>query len=246
MSFGIVTLFALGAAVYFYKKSSDIAAEYNDSVADSEEYINELLDEIEDLEDKIDPNTNEHSAPLVMTCTVNMGGLTLNQLEIWLNIRNTSESNVEIGDIRSRLFIGNIRSERVIPSNNSRYIIPAGKTVRVRLYARGDVAYPNNYNEVRRLLAPLCGSTGIKIPNNTTILAAELPVKMDLQYLWYWKGGEEECFVYDVIGDFVYHNSVWTVGSYEGYNAGKENQQKANPSYWTKYDVQPIDDGNDE
>ena len=30
----------------------------------------------------------------------------------------------------------------------------------------------------------------------------------------------------------------WTVGGYEGYNAGRKDQQEKNPSEWTKYDEQ--------
>lgn len=234
----IISLAAGAVALYFYKKSVD------DTLAEkqleNQQYIDMLLEQLAETQAKY--GVEDADNPVTMSCTVKMGGITLNQLEVWLNIRNNTDSTVEIGDIRGRLFIGGIRSERVIPSNISHYKINANSTIRVRLYARGDVAYPNNYNEVRRALAPLCGSYGVKIPNGTVIGIEKLPVSLDLQYLWYWSGGEEECIDRDIPGEFVYKFASWTVGSTEGYNAGRENQQGKNPSYWTKYDKQPIDE----
>lgn len=233
----IISLAAGAIALYFYKKSVDNTLA--EKQLESQQYIDMLLDQIEEMKDKY--NTSDDNAPVTMSCTVKMGGITLNQLEIWLNIRNNSSSMVEIGDFRGRLFVGGIRSERVIPGNISRYKIPANSTIRVRLYARGDVAYPNDYNEVRRMLTPLFGGSGISIPNGTVIPLSKSPVYLDVQYLWYWSGGEEECFSY-IPGEFVYKYASWTVGSNAGYNAGRENQQDKNPSYWQKYDTQPIDE----
>lgn len=235
-------LIIAAGAVGFYLYKKDVDERIRKQEEDQQKILADMLDKVQEAEDKVNPNGSANQAPITMSATVKMGGITLNQLEVWLNIRNNSNAPVEIGDFRSRIFVGGVRSERVMPSNISHFIIPANKIVRVRLYARGDVAYPNNYNEVRRLLAPLCGSSGISIPNYTTIPLEKSPVELDIQYLWYWKGGEEECVNYDVKGDFMYRFATWTVGSYEGYNAGNKNQQQRNPSYWEKYDEQPIDE----
>lgn len=193
-----------------------------------------FLNEISKLQDVINPNGGDSGAPLTFTCTARFGGLTLNQLEIWLNIKNNSNLPIEIGDIRSTIMVGGYLSDRVLPANISRFVVPANSTSRIRLYARGDVAFPNNYKLVKRALCTLAGLTRIK--DNTNIPASKMPVMMDIDYLWFVKGNSEEQHVYDVPGDFEYKFAGWTVGSYQGYNAGRENQQKANPSYWEKYD----------
>lgn len=229
---------AAGLAIYFYKKSADEQAGRDQDKIDHQAYINTLLDDISDLQDIVNPNKNADGAPITVTALAVMGGLTLNQLEIWLNIRNDSTYDIEIGDMRANLFVGGIRSERVKPSNVSHYIIPAGKTVRVRFYARGNEAFPGNYLEVRRVLAEMCRSTGTKIPSNTVIPVTERPVELDLDYLWFVKGEKKECHLFDIPGAFEYKYAGWTVGGFEGYNAGRKNQQKLNPSYWEKYDGQ--------
>lgn len=230
----VTSLVAGGAAMFAYKKKLDAEMEAREQQLNKERQ--EYLDEISKLEDKIDPNINAYQAPLTFTCTARFGGLTLNQLEVWLNIKNNSDQKVEIGDIRSTIAVGGYISSRVAPANIARFIIPAKSSVRVRLYARGDVAFPKDYNKVRRALAPLCGSSGTKIPNGTNIPASKEPVLMDIDYMWYGVGFEDECHVYDVPGDFDYKFATWTVGSWTGYNAYNENQQKKNPSHWTQYD----------
>lgn len=234
-----IGLIASGVAVYFYKQQLD--ADYAEKQKQFEEERQYFLDELAKSESKVNPNGNADHAPLAITGTVRFGGLTLNQLEVWLNVKNYSDHAVEIGDIRSRLWVGNIRSERVMPSNTGAWYIPANSTVRIRLYARGDIAYPNgDHKNVKRNLCYLAGIS--KIKDNTTISLSKKPALLDLQYLWYWSGGQEECVAYDVPCDFEYRFAGWTVGGYEGYNAGVENQQKKNPSYWQKYDEQPIDE----
>ena len=49
-------------------------------------------------------------------------------------------------------------------------------------------------------------------------------------------------FAYDIPGSFRWKSAGWTVGTKTGYNAAKEKQQDKNPSYWEKYDTQPIDE----
>lgn len=224
----IIGLVASGLAVWWYKQ--DLEAEYQsklDELAEDRQYY---LDEMAELEAKVNPNGSAHQAPLAITGTVRFGGLTLNQLEVELSVKNYSDHNVEIGDIQSRLWVGNIRSERVIPSNNGNWIIPAGKTVRIRLYARGDVAYPNEYKSVKENLCRLAGIS--KIKDKTTISLSHEPAFLDIQYLWLSSVADEECFVFDVPCDFEYKFAGWTVGGYAGYNAGNKNQQKKNPSHW--------------
>lgn len=230
----ILTLGFLAAGVFFYrKKKQETEAVQAERDAHIEAERQEFLNEISRLQDVINPNGSD-GAPLTFTCTARFGGLTLNQLEVWLNIKNNSDLPIEIGDIRSTIVVGGYLSERVFPANISRFIVPANSTSRIRLYARGDVAFPNNYKLVKRALCTLAGLT--KIKDDTNIPASKMPVMMDIDYLWFVKGNSEEQHVYDVPGDFDYKFAGWTVGSYQGYNAGRENQQKANPSYWEKYD----------
>lgn len=224
-----------GLAVYFYKKQVD--EEYQAKLQELEDERQYYLDEIAKAESKANPNGSVDHAPLAITGSVRFGGLTLNQLEVWLNIKNYSNNSVEIGDIRSELYVGGIYSGFVKPSNIGRWVIPANSTKRIRLYARGDVAFPNGeYKNVKRALCALAGID--KIKDGTIISVDKVPAELDMDYLWYWSGGQEECSAFDVPCDFEYKFAGWTVGGYEGYNAGREKQQDANPSYWEKYDEQ--------
>lgn len=232
---GIITLVASGLAVYYYKKQVD--EEYQAKLQELEDERQYYLDEIAKAESKANPNGSADQAPLAITGSVRFGGLTLNQLEVWLNIKNYSNNSVEIGDIRSELYVGGIYSGFVKPSNIGRWVIPANSTKRIRLYARGDVAFPNGeYKNVKRALCALAGID--KIKDATIISVDKVPAELDMDYLWYWSGGQEECSAFDVPCDFEYKFAGWTVGGYEGYNAGREKQQDANPSYWEKYDEQ--------
>lgn len=231
----IITLVASGLAVYFYKKQADAAIQDQKKAFEDERQY--YLDQIAETENKYNPNGNANQAPLSISGTVRFGGLTLNQLEVWLNIKNDSGSSVEIGDIRSELYVGGIYSGFVKPSNIGRWVIPANSTKRIRLYARGDVAFPGGeYNNVKRALCALAGID--KIRDNTFIALSKKPAELDIDYLWYWAGGSEECHVFDVPCEFEYKFAGWTVGGYEGYNAGRKNQQEMNPSYWEQYDKQ--------
>lgn len=231
----IITLVASGLAVYFYKK--DLDEKYAAQQEQFEKERQYYLDEIAKAENKANPNGNADQAPLAITGTVRFGGLTLNQLEVWLNIKNYSSNSVEIGDIRSELYVGGIYSGFVKPSNIGRWVIPANGTKRIRLYARGDVAFPDGeYKNVKRALCALAGID--KIKDGTIISVSKVPAELDIDYLWYWPGGHDECHHFDVPCDFEYKFAGWTVGGYEGYNAGRKNQQEKNPSEWTKYDEQ--------
>lgn len=233
---GAILVFGLIASALYSKKQDQEDKEDLDRESRMDKERAAFLDEISRLETELNPNGNVNQAPLTFTCTARFGGLTLNQLEVWLNIKNNSNQNVEIGDIRSTITVGGYVSSRVAPANLQHFIIPAKSSVRVRLYARGDVAFPKNYNNVRRALAPLCGSSGTKIPNGTDIPASKEPVLMDIDYIWYGVAFEDKCHVFDVPGDFEYKFATWTVGSWIGYNAYNESQQKKNPSKWTQYD----------
>lgn len=228
-----ISLLAGGVALYFYKQKID--DEYQRKQQELEDERQYYLDEIAKAESKANPNGTADQAPLAITGTVRFGGLTLNQLEVWLNIKNYGSNSVEIGDIRSELYVGGIYSGFVKPSNIGRWIIPANTTKRIRLYARGDVAFPNGeYKNVKRALCQLAGIDRIK--DGTAISVNKVPAELDIDYLWYWSGGQEECTAFDVPCDFEYKFAGWTVGGYEGYNAGDQKQQERNPSYWTKYD----------
>lgn len=229
----IITLVASGLAIYFYKK--DFEEQYKALQKKNQENNQYFLDEMAKLQNKINPNGSADQAPLAITGTVRFGGLTLNQLEVWLNIKNYSNNSVEIGDIRSELYVGGIYSGFVKPSNIGRWVIPANSTKRIRLYARGDVAFPDGeYKNVKRALCQLAGIDRIK--DGTIISVSKAPAELFIDYLWYWSGGQEECTAFDVPCDFEYKFAGWTVGGYEGYNAGNKKQQERNPSYWTKYD----------
>lgn len=231
----IIALVAGGLAVYYYKK--DFEEQYAALQKENQENNQYFLDEMAKLQNKINPNGNSDQAPLAITGTVRFGGLTLNQLEVWLNIKNYSNISVEIGDIRSELYVGGIYSGFVKPSNIGRWVIPANSTKRIRLYARGDMAFPDGeYKNVKRALCALAGIDRIK--DGTIISVSKVPAELDIDYLWYWPGGYVECHHFDVPCDFEYKFAGWTVGGYEGYNAGRKNQQEKNPSEWTKYDEQ--------
>ena len=230
----IIGLLAGCFALYWHKQ--DLDDQYAKKTAELESDRQYFLDKLADAESKVNPNGNVNQAPLVITGSVRFGGLTLNQLEVWLNVNNYSDHQVDIGDVRSELYVGGYHSNVVKPSNNGRWIIPAKSSVRIRLYARGNVAFPDGkYKYVKRVLAPLCGSSGTTIPTNSVIPVTLVPAQLDVDYLYYWHGGQEPCHAFDVPCDFEYRFAGWTVGSYEGYNAAREDQQEKNPSFWPDY-----------
>lgn len=234
----LITLVSGGLAVYFWQEKQGESAQKEEIIAENEDYIESLLNDISVLEEKINPGGDAEKPPLTFSFHIKAGGLSLHQMEIYMNIRNYSKVPVEIGDFRMRLYIAGYKSETLIPSNNGSVVIPANTTSRVRLYAGDDSPYKSNYYEVRRELNRRYGTPerGTTLRMNTTILAADNPAEIDMQYLWYWNGGQQECNVFDMKGDFSYKYLGWTVGSFVGYNAGKKKDQEKNPSYWTKYD----------
>lgn len=90
--------------------------------------------------------------------------------------------------------------------------------------------------EVRRGLAEILGTGGTRVPSGTEIPASEHAAELDIAVLWNWEGGQEEAEFYNVPCSFSYPYTGWTVGKWVGYNAGSENQQEKNPSYWVQYD----------
>ena len=116
----IITLVASGLAIYYYKKQVD--EEYQAKLQELEDERQYYLDEIAKAESKANPNGSADQAPLAITGSVRFGGLTLNQLEVWLNVKNYSNNSVEIGDIRSELYVGGIYSGFVKPSNIGRWV----------------------------------------------------------------------------------------------------------------------------
>lgn len=227
----IIGILASAAGVYWYKKVLD--AEYEDRVEDLNAERQAYVDEIAKKDAIINPNGSSSQPPVSIVGSVTMGGLTLNMLEICLTIKNYSTVDVDLGDWRSVLTVGGVTSLRVFPSNLIRVNIPAGQTREIRLYARGDVAYPGAdvLKEVKR---GLVGDS--RLSKGTMIPASKRPAQLDIDVLWYWSGGQEEAHIYNVPCSFYYPYAGWTVGQWVGYNAGKENQQDKNPSYWEKYD----------
>lgn len=239
-------LAAAAIALLSIKKNRDLQVEIERERDNHADYVDMLLGEVEILEDKVNPNKNAHAAPVIFSANVHQGGHTLNQTEIILNCTNTSDSVVEIGDFRANIWLANIKSYRCIPANIGNVKIPAKSTVSLRLYA-GSGIISQKYVDVKRALNKLYdGKDSSYMRKGTFIPLAKMPVILNIQYLWFWKGGEEECFAYDVPGSYTWKSAGWTISSKSGYNAAVENQQDKNPSYWEKYDEQPVEDGDDE
>lgn len=241
----IIGLASAALAVYFYKQNEVIRDDIAREREDHARYIEELLSENNDLEDKINPNGNANQAPVVFSVTMRSGGQMLEQNEIILNCTNTSNSVIEIGDFRANIWLAGIKSDLCYPANIGSVKIPKKGTVSFRLYAKYGKLF-RDYVDVKRALNILYdGRNTPTMRKETFIPISKLPVLMNLQYLWYWSGGSEECMVYDIPGNFRWKYAGWTVGKYVGYNAANENDQKKNPSYWQKYDEQPIDSENE-
>lgn len=222
----LIGLAAGAAGLLYYKKQLD--AEYEAASKRFDEERQQYLDEIAAREEIINPNGTATQPPVSIIGSVTMGGYTLNQLQIDLDIKNYGSYDVELGDWRSVLTVGDIESSRVFPSNLIKVVIPAGKTKTIRFYARGDQAFPGIYDHVIRGL-------GIdKLQKGLHIEAKDVPASLDIEVLWYWKGGKEEARFYDVPCSFDWPYAAWVPGRKEGYNAGREKQQKMNPSYWTE------------
>ena len=228
--FGLVSA---GLAVYFYKKKSDVQDAYDQEVKDHEEYVEVLLNENEELEDKLDANINAYQSPIIFTATVRSGGQMLEQNEIILNCTNPTDSYVELEDLQARIWIAGYMADLVVPASISNFKIAPGKTVSFRLYARYGKLF-REYVEVKRAINQLYdGKNTTTMRAETFIPLSDDPVLMNIQYLWVGKGFEDECFVYNVPGSFRWKSAGWTIGNGSGYNAGDEKDQKKNPSHWS-------------
>lgn len=229
----IIGLVAGAVGIYWYKQ--DLEAEYQELQKELQRQMQALVDDIAERDKIINPNGSTNQPPITIVGEVTMGGLTLNMLEIVLVLKNYGSVQVELKDWRCELSVGGIVSTRVIPSNLTGIIIPAGQTREFRLYARGDEAFPGIYGTVKSSLAAILGKD--RITANTYIPASKDPAELDIQVLWDVEGNEREFQMFNVPCSFSWPSSVWTVGAWTGYNAGKEKQQDKNPSYWEKYDT---------
>ena len=227
----IIGLASAALAVYFYTKKEETTEQLTVEREEHEQYVDQLLEENEKLEDMINPNDNAHQSPVVFTVTMRSGGQMLEQNEIVLNCTNTSKSIVEIGDFQARIWIAGYMADMCIPANISRIKLRGGETKTFVLYG-GYGRLFLDYVDVKKALNVLYdGKNTGTMRKETFIPLSKVPVLMNMQYLWYWKGGEEECFVYDIPGTYRWKFAGWTCGK-TGYNAGNENQQKRNPSHW--------------
>ena len=237
----IIGVFSALLAWYWASETDEAQKELENERKNHEEYVDTLIKENKDLQHRLNPNTGVKQSPVVFTVTMISGGQTLNQNEIILNCTNTSEAMVEIGDFRANMWLAGFKSYKVIPANIYGIKIPAETTVSFRLYARDCIAVQNYADAKRALNMMYDGKDQSFMRADTYIPMDELPVLLTMEYLWYWSGGFEECFAYDIPGSFRWKSAGWTVGTKTGYNAAKEKQQDKNPSYWEKYDTQPID-----
>lgn len=232
----IITLIATGLAAYFYKQSVDLAKQNEQEKQDHEDYVDNLLDEIDELEGKVNPNGDATQAPVIFTAEMRQGGVTLNQTEIILNCTNVSSNQVEIGDFQSHLWLAGMKSYKCMPANIGSVKIPANTTVSFRMYADAGIVIQEYVNCKKALNKLASGKDTSVMSAGTYIPLAKQPVLLNIQYLWYWKGGETECFVYDVPGSYRWKYAGWVHGVNAGYNAAKEKDQDKNPSYWTNTD----------
>lgn len=242
----IIGLAALGAAVYFYKQSSGLEDQLSDERKKNEAYVNRLLEENQELENKIDPNSGDSDqAPLVFTATLISGGAMLEQNKVILRITNISDIAVNVGDFRAYMWVAGLKCDLCFPSNLTEVRIPAKKTVEYTLYA-GYGKLARRYSELKTALKGITPKL-FKDKNINISFTPDPPVYLNMQYLWIGKGFEDECTVFDVPCGFSWKYAGWVAGKV-GYNAANKNQQEANPSYWQKFDdaEQPANEEVDE
>lgn len=223
-------------ALYFNNQKNAIEEKYSEELKREREqheaYVNELLDENKNLKDKYDPNSTSHQSPVVFTASVTAGGQTLNQNEIVLNCTNTSSVQVEIGDFLCNIWIAGIKSLKIMPGNIGSVKIPAKGTVSFRLYARDQISIQNWESVKKALNVMYDGKSKTVMRADTYISADKKPILLTMEYLWYFKSGEEECFAYDIPGSYRWKSAGWTATPKAGYNAANENHRKKNPSHW--------------
>lgn len=232
----------LVGGLFIWKYSKDSKAKITDMQQEFEDSQKQYLDYIDELEDRINPdNDNAERLPVEITADMRIGGGWLNQIEIVLHIKNVSEAEVELGDFRSRLTIGGYESQTVFPSNISTVKIPAGKTRDFILYKEDDYTFRGSHKEPYSALSMLAGKTDGTIPTNHIFPADQYAAELTFAFLWLWKGGKEECFVYNLPCKVTFMGNGWGVNyDWVGYNAGDQNHQKKNPSYWTQFDGEEI------
>lgn len=230
----IIGLIAGGLALYWYKQ--DLEKQYNDDLdrvkTENEDYVRDLLKENENLENIVNPDGNAEQAPVVFTAAMRQGGVTLNQTEIILTCNNTADYLVEIGDFQAVMWIAGIKSLKCIPANVGEIKIPAKSSMQFRLYASGGIVIQDYVSCKRALNIMARGKDTSVMKSNTYIPLEAAPVVMNLQYLWYWKGGEVACFDYDVPCSYRWKYAGWVHGTKAGYNAAKENQTENSGTYW--------------
>lgn len=234
----IIGLIASGLALYWYKQEmeSSYKEDLEKQQQEHEDYIRELLKENDRLEDIVNPDGDAEHAPVVFSASMRQGGVTLNQTEITLTCTNTADYPVEIGDFQALLWIAGLKSLKCIPANVGEVKIPAKSSIDFRLYAAGGIVI-QDYVACKRAINRIArGKDTSVMQANTFIPLSEKPILLNLQYLWYWKGGEIECFDYDVPGSYRWKFAGWVHGSKAGYNAAKENQAENSGSYWKNQD----------
>lgn len=233
----ILILGALAYGVYYFtqgKGSQDNQddQDYKTKYEDEKQRNEQLQNAVDELEDKVNPNTNEHQPNLSITSIMQSGGLTLSHNSIELVIRNNSSIDVELGDFRCDLYLAGVKSLKLMPANNGQIVIGANKTVTYKMYARGGEAI-QDVGEVKRMLNKMLGDDKKKFSTNTFIPIQMKPVELDVACFWFWKGNDEKLVFYNVPGSFKYRYDGWTVGTpWVGYNAASESQRKNNPSLW--------------
>lgn len=232
----IFGLASAALALYFSRQKDEVEKKYSAQLKEErkqhEAYVDEILKENKELQNIVNPNAGSYQSPVVFTATVNAGGQTLNQNEIVLNCTNTSGVQVEIGDFLCNIWIAGIKSLKIMPANITSIKIPAKSTVSFRLYARDQIAI-QNYENVKKSLNMMCDGTNKSFMRaNTYISSDRKPILLNMQYLWYFKGGEEVCYAYDIPGSYRWNSAGWTAVPKVGYNAANENHRKKNPSYW--------------
>lgn len=236
----IIGLAAAGVAVYLYDQTKKQEEQVKKMREDHEKYVAALLAEKEELENKIDPNGNADKAPVVFTVTMYQGGVTLNQTEIYLNCTNKGKVDVELGDFQAFLWLAGVKSLKLMPANIGSFKVSPGRTVSFRLYA-GDGIVIQDYVDCKKRLNYLGkGESTSVMKSGLFIPLYREAVLMNIQYLWYFSGGETKCYAFDVPGTYTWKYAGWVHGTNAGYNAANEKEQKKNPSTWV--DMSELED----
>lgn len=226
----VIGLLVGGLALYWYKKDFD--AELENERKAHLDYVNQLLSEKEELENKIDPNGSAVAPPVTITATMRTGGQMLEAKEIILNITNNSDINITLQDFQAHMWVCGYMADRCVPSNITSIRIPARKTVEFRMYAEYGQMF-SNYIDVKRALNKMYdGKNSTFMRAETFIPLDKAPVVMNLQFLWVGSSFEDECFMYDIPGSFRWKYAGWTEGNDVGYNAANTKSEYLDDTYW--------------